>query len=129
MKFKLDENLGTRAQEIFLKSGHDIRTVREEGIGGASDEVVYKISQQEDRILVTLDLDFADVIRFPPRDSGGIVVLRLPRNPTLSMLESLIRQLLYAVQQENPKGRLWIVEPQRIRIHQSAEEEGKNSNY
>lgn len=43
------------------------------------------------------------------------------------LLESLIRRLLYAVRQENPKGRLWIVEPERI--HKvTNEEESKNHN-
>jgi hypothetical protein len=28
MKFKLDENFGTRTQELFRAAGHDVQTVR-----------------------------------------------------------------------------------------------------
>lgn len=38
MKFKLDENLGTRTQEIFRDAGHNARTVRDEMLSGTSDD-------------------------------------------------------------------------------------------
>ena len=41
------------------------------------------------------------------------------RNPTLELLERLIRQFLRALTQMSVAGKLWIVEPGRIRIHQS----------
>lgn len=37
MKFKLDENFGVRTQRIFAEMGHDIETVRDEGLEGAAD--------------------------------------------------------------------------------------------
>ncbi len=123
MKFKLDENFGNRTQEIFRKAGYEAQTVRDEGLSGASDNILYKTCQQEGRCLVTLDLDFANVIRFPPQSTGGIVVIRASRNPDLPTLESLIRQFLQTLKQGNVDGRLWIVETGRIRIHQSHKEE------
>jgi hypothetical protein len=38
MKFKLDENLGRRTQDSFRNAGHDVGTVSEEKLCGASDE-------------------------------------------------------------------------------------------
>jgi predicted nuclease of predicted toxin-antitoxin system len=66
MKFKLDENFGTRTQKIFRLAGHDIHTVRDENLQGSSDQHLYKICCTEQRCLITLDLDFADTVRFPP---------------------------------------------------------------
>jgi hypothetical protein len=43
MKFKLDENFGTRTQKIFRLAGHDIHTVRDENLQGSSDQHLYKI--------------------------------------------------------------------------------------
>lgn len=37
--------------------------------------------------MVTLDLDFSDVTRFPPAQANGIVVIRVPRNPSLTLLQ------------------------------------------
>ncbi|MEW5830468.1 MAG: DUF5615 family PIN-like protein [Chloroflexota bacterium] len=123
MKFKLDENFGQRTLTVFKEEGHDVHTIREEGMTGASDLRVYNTCQQEQRCLVTLDLDFADVTRFPPQDTGGIIVIRMSRNPSLSVLESLIRQCLQALKQNRIEGQLWIVELGRIRIHQTNSEE------
>lgn len=37
MKIKLDENSGTRTQNIFRLAGHDIQTVHDEGLQGFRD--------------------------------------------------------------------------------------------
>ena len=123
MKFKLDENLGTRTSNIFKEAGHDVQTILDESLNGAPDQAVYAACQKEGRCLVTFDLDFSDVTRFPPQTSGGIMVIRLPKNPSLSLLEALIREYLQAIQRNKMEGQLWIVEPGRIRIHQSNLEE------
>ena len=73
MNFKLDENFGKRAQAVFRTHGHDVHTVRDESLGGAADPAVYEACRREGRCLVTLDRDFADVTRFPPRETCGIV--------------------------------------------------------
>ena len=124
MKFKLDENFGIRTQQLFRAAGYDVQTVRDEGLQGSSDQYLYEVCCTEQRCLVTLDLDFADVTRFPPNQSAGIVVIRVPRNPSLSLLEKLIRQFLEMLTQMSVEKQLLIVEVGRIRVHQL---EGDNS--
>ena len=123
MKFKLDENFGTRTQEIFRAAGHDIQTVRSQELQGCLDQNLFEICCNEQRCMVTLDLDFADVTRFPPSSSSGIVVIRIPRNPSFALLEQLIRQFLQALTQMPVEKKLWIVEAGRIRVHQLEVEE------
>ena len=118
MKFKLDENFGARAQQLLRAAGHEVDTVRDEGLSGTSDQQLYDICFSEQRCLVTLDLDFADVLRYPPSRTGGIAVIRLPRNPTLAVLEQLIQQFLDLMRSEAVEKRLWIIEVGRVRIHQ-----------
>ncbi len=89
MKWKLDENIGSRTAGLFLQAGHDAETVLQEKLSGASDEALYAVCVREDRCLLTLDIDFADVLRFPPHRTAGIAVLRLPKNPSLRLLETL----------------------------------------
>ena len=123
MKFKLDENFGTRTQKIFRDAGHDIHTVRDEQLQGCSDVKLFEICGAEHRCLVTLDLDFSDVTRFPPEQTGGIAVIRALRNPSLELLEKLIRQFLQSLSQMSIEKKLWIIETGRIRIHQQTEDE------
>ena len=124
MKFKLDENFGIRTLEIFRVAGHDVRTVRGQELQGCLDQHLYEVCCKERRCLVTLDLDFADVTCFPPTSACGIVIIRVPRNPSLTLLEQLIRQFLQAITQMPVEKKLWIVEIGRIRIHQTEAEEG-----
>jgi len=123
VKFKLDENFGTRTQELFRVAGHDVQTVRGQEIQGCLDQHLYEVCCTEQCCLVTLDLDFTDVTRFPPTSASGIVVIRVPRNPSLALLEQLVRQFLQALTQMPVEKKLWIVEIGRIRIHQSEAEE------
>ena len=117
MKFKLDENLGSRTASLIADAGHDVETVSGEKLNGADDVRLYEVCASEDRCLITLDLDFADVLRFPPRMGAGIAVLRPPGSVSLKLLSHLVTTLLTAIQHEAISGRLWIVEPARIRVH------------
>ncbi|MBI2487046.1 MAG: DUF5615 family PIN-like protein [Deltaproteobacteria bacterium] len=123
MKFKLDENFGSRTQQLFRTEGHEVQTVRDQGLEGCSDQRLYEVCCSEKRCLVTLDLDFTDVTCFPPEKSNGIVVIRVPRNTSIGLLEELIHQFLRALTQISVEKRLWIVEIGRIRIHQLETEE------
>jgi len=51
------------------------------------------------------------------------VVIRVPKNPSLALLEQLIRQFLQSLAQMSVDNSLWIVEIGRIRIHQTEAEE------
>ncbi|HUT76858.1 MAG TPA: DUF5615 family PIN-like protein [Polyangia bacterium] len=115
MKLKLDENLDERFADRIATVGHDVATVRSQGLGGATDETLYRVCREEGRVLVTLDLDFASVIRFPPRDTEGIIVLRL-RSPLIHSVRELIDTLVTLLGTRSPAGQLWIVEPSRVRI-------------
>ncbi|MGH7307221.1 MAG: hypothetical protein ACREK6_00845 [Candidatus Rokuibacteriota bacterium] len=67
---------------------------------------------------MTEDLDFGNVLRFPPEPTAGIVVLRPSARPTLAALNTLAGQRVRALAMEPVTGRLWVVEPGRIRVHQ-----------
>lgn len=123
MKFKLDENFGSRTQELFRASSHDVQTVRDQELQGCEDLNLYKVCCVEQRCLVTLDLDFADITRFSPTEANGIIVIRVPRNPSLALLGQMVQQFLDALSKMSVEKKLWIVEIGRIRIHQIETEE------
>ena len=75
MKFKLDENIPVEASILFRESGHDAVTVLDQNMGGKADEHIIQICTQEQRALITLDLDFADIKAYPPSNFHGIFVL------------------------------------------------------
>jgi len=64
VKLKLDENIGFRGLELLQAAGHDVMTVRQQGLGGATDESLFATCADEGRMLITLDHDFGQVTRF-----------------------------------------------------------------
>lgn len=115
MKVKLDENIDPRAKEILKRHGHEAITVTDEGLQGASDETVALTVMRENMCLLTLDLGFSNVLRYPPEKFAGIVVLRHPK-PTVQSLLELVNQFATLLKNNNPAGQLWIVEPARLRV-------------
>jgi predicted nuclease of predicted toxin-antitoxin system len=77
VKLKLDENLSERGRALLAASGHDVSTVTLQGLQSATDDALIEICQREGRAIVTLDLDFANPMRFHPGEYPGIAVLRL----------------------------------------------------
>ena len=121
MKFKLDENLGLAPARILSEAGHDVWTVHDQRLNGASDDVLIDACRREQRCLVTLDLDFGNVFRFPPEATAGIVVLRPPGRTLVDVIATLTAQLVSLLGKADIAGQLWIVELGRVRIHQSTD--------
>ena len=116
LRFKLDENADPRWREPLEAAGNEVSTVADEGLQGTDDQALATVCREGGFCLVTADLDFAQTIEYPPSEYHGLVVLRHPK-PTLAAMRRLIEQVVTATRDESPAGRLWIVEPGRIRIH------------
>jgi predicted nuclease of predicted toxin-antitoxin system len=115
MKFKIDENLPVEVALLLKASGFDSITVLEQDLGGQPDFNIAQICQQEDRILVTIDLDFADIRAYPPSEFPGLIVLRLSRQDKFHVLD-VCERLISVLDQEQIEQKLWIVEDHRLRI-------------
>jgi predicted nuclease of predicted toxin-antitoxin system len=127
VKFKLDETLGRWGVELLRVAGHDVATVYDQGMSGASDEALFAACRDEERALITLDHDFGQVLRFAPHQSAGIVVLELRSRATTYALLDRLKAFLEVLERQ-PLGReLWIVEPGRVRIHASDEDASPGS--
>lgn len=89
MKIKLDENLPTSAVAVLVAAGHEVDTVEDEGLQGASDPVVVAAATAEGRLLITLDRGLGDVRAYPPGSHAGVVVLRLTDQSAASLRQAV----------------------------------------
>lgn len=104
---------------MLESAGHDVSTVALQNLCGAKDESLFAVCAAEGRALITLDHDFSHVLRFPPARSAGLVVLELPSRTTPDSILNRLREFLAVLQTQTLGSELWIVEPGRVRIHQS----------
>lgn len=89
MRLKLDENLPDDARQAAVALGHDVDTVVDEGLGGATDPALLAAASGEDRFVVTLDRGFGDVRRYPPGTHAGIAVLRVDSQDARTVTDAL----------------------------------------
>ena len=117
LRFKLGENMPNEVAALLREAGHDVRSALDQQLGGGSDEGLSRACRQEARVLVTLDLDFADIRAYPPADYSGIWVLR-PNLQSIENLVTLVGAALAVTPREHVAQRLCIIEPGHVRIRQ-----------
>jgi predicted nuclease of predicted toxin-antitoxin system len=115
LRLKIDENLPSECVDILRGGGFEADTVADERLTGAEDSTIAVRCRAEGRVLLTLDLDFANIQAYPPLVYAGIIVLRSKRQDKHTVL-SLINRIALVLTNRAPAGELWIVEPDRIRF-------------
>jgi predicted nuclease of predicted toxin-antitoxin system len=115
MQFKIDENLPAELAELLQSAGHNAKTVYEQQLMGTKDSVLLNHCKVENRVLVTLDLDFSDISEYPPEKYEGIIVLRTGSQNKSHVL-NIFKRLIPILGIEQINERLWIVEESLIRI-------------
>jgi predicted nuclease of predicted toxin-antitoxin system len=116
VKFKIDENLPTEFVGLLVRAGHEAASAEEQDLQGKADPIVIDTCAREKRILVTLDLDFADIKAYPPEQYPGLMVLRVARQDKTHLVE-VFQRALPLLEREPIEGQLWIIEEVRVRIH------------
>ncbi len=113
MRFLADENVSRHVLDGLRAGGHDVVLVYELMPGG-SDEAVIKIAQEQDRIIITEDTDFGELVIRRQLAVAGVVLLELDR---LSV-EAEARRVSASVALLADKlvGNLVVIEPGRIRM-------------
>jgi predicted nuclease of predicted toxin-antitoxin system len=117
LRFKLDENIPVRVLSALRTHGHDVETAVTEGLAGAVDAALLAACTAEERVLITLDLDFSDIREFPPGSHKGIWVLR-PARQTFDAMVALVEAGVRLSAVERTAGQLWVVDERRVRIRE-----------
>lgn len=117
MKFKVDENLPQDICALLKNAGFDAMSIPDQQLSGESDPKIFEVCQDEERILVSLDVGFANLRSYPPASASGILVLRLARQDKLYVID-VMQKLLPLLEKESPAKQLWIVEDDRVRIRE-----------
>ncbi len=97
--------------------GNDVETALSEGLAGVADPALLAACSAEDRILITLDLDFADIRAYPPGSHRGIWVLR-PSEQSFGAVLNLALAGIRLSAVERTTNQLWVIDENRVRIRE-----------
>jgi predicted nuclease of predicted toxin-antitoxin system len=92
VKFIVDENLGSRVARWLKEHQHDVISIYEEFRGLDDDEILRK-SVEENRILITNDKDFGEMIFRKGKLHCGVIFLRLEDERSVNVIK-ILDQLL-----------------------------------
>lgn len=89
MKFLLDQCVYKSTLDLLRTLNLDLLTLKDLNATTAPDEKVLRFAEKTGRILLTNDLDFGQLVFYPPKNHNGVVILRIdPAN------EAKIHQVL-----------------------------------
>jgi predicted nuclease of predicted toxin-antitoxin system len=113
MRFFADENVA-RALIVWARgNGHDVLYAAE-GAGGVDDATWLAEAEQSERVILTADKDFGELIFRDHLNSHGVVLLRLE---DLAVPERVARlQTVWSVIEANPKGKFIVVTAKKVRV-------------
>ena len=113
--FKIDENLPVEVAVLLRERGYDAVTVGDQRLSGRPDPSLVEICDREGRAIISLDLDFSSILKYPPERHRGLIVMRPGRQDKPHVL-AVFAQVLDLLDREPVDGRLWTVDETGIRV-------------
>jgi predicted nuclease of predicted toxin-antitoxin system len=77
VRFLLDESADARLAHHLRELGHDVTTIAANYSAGMKDTEVLAISEAEERVLITNDPDFGELVFAQRQSHVGVVLIRL----------------------------------------------------
>ena len=79
MRFLIDQDVYAVTAKFLIDAGHDVILVSQIGLAQASDEEILKVAHSENRILVTRDRDYGNLVFLRAIGTGVIYFRALPK--------------------------------------------------
>jgi predicted nuclease of predicted toxin-antitoxin system len=112
MKFLADENISNNVVNNLKTKGLDITSIKETKVG-LSDEAVLEIANTQERILITFDSDFGELIFKRKINSKGVILLKFVPQSN-DQISKIISNVLFSRVQL--AGNFVIVTEKRLRV-------------
>jgi predicted nuclease of predicted toxin-antitoxin system len=114
MKFLLDQDVYVITARFLKNSGYDVVLVAELGLSQASDEDILRTAQDQQRILVTRDRDYGNLV-FVRGMGCGVIYLRILPS-TVNSIHNQLTQVIENYATEELAGAFVVVEPSGYRF-------------
>jgi predicted nuclease of predicted toxin-antitoxin system len=115
VRFLADMGVSVSVAAARRALGHDVVHARERGLARAPDGVLLDTARREQRVVLTFDLDFGDLLAASGARLPSVVLFRL-RDQTPASVTPRLRRLLEERGQDLATGALVVVEHARYRL-------------
>jgi predicted nuclease of predicted toxin-antitoxin system len=115
MRFLADMGVDIRVVKWLREKGHDANHLRDEGLHGMPNGEIFDKAISENRVILTFDLDFAEIVALSKGHKASIVLFRLHNTRTsnlISRLSAVLSESAVALE----KGAVIVVEESRHRV-------------
>lgn len=118
LKFFADHCISNYIIQKLRNEGYEVLILKEHIPPDSEDSLVIEKAQELNAILISLNGDFSDIVRYPPSEYNGIVSLQIRNHPEVipSLIERLVKYFSQFPYIEHYEGKLFLVEVHRIRI-------------
>ena len=113
MKILADENMDAGIIEWLRSLGEDVLAVRE-SMRSADDVAILRTANTEDRIILTKDMDFGEMVFSQGMSAVGIVLLRLENAVTQKRLS--VMQSNWDEVKQRARGNFVVLTEDRLRV-------------
>ena len=115
MRFLADMGVDIRIVQWLRQNGHDAIHLRDEGLHRIPNGEIFTKAVSENRIIITFDLDFGEIVALSKGQKGSVILFRLHNTRTphlISRLTTVFRDCARALQE----GAVVVVEESRHRV-------------
>lgn len=111
----VDENIPKSVQRWLEDLGHDVVRPSDVGLKGVKDNIIIEAAIGDGRVIVTLDLDFAEIYYGSTRDKIAVVVIRI-HPPTPENIKNVLSKALKKIDLGRVTKGLIIISRKKVRI-------------
>lgn len=115
MRFLVDMPLSPRIAQWLREMGHDAAHLREEHLEQLPDIDVFRKAILENRILVTRDLDFSEIVALSGHADASVVIIRI-FNPTFDRILVGLARVIEECATSLAEGAVVTIEESRYRV-------------
>jgi len=115
MRFLADMGVDIRVVQWLRQNGHDAKHLRDEGLHRIPNGETFVKAISENRVIVTFDLDFGEIIAFSQGQKTSVILFRLHNTRTSHLIKRLATVLADATEALE-QGAVVVVEESRHRI-------------
>ncbi len=108
MRLFADQCVHADLVEALRQQGHRIQLAAEAGLARADDDAIFHHAVKTSQILLTMDKDFGNIVRFDVRHCRGIVLIDIDRMSRSFLIRRAL-DFFSRTAEERLQGSLWMI--------------------